>query len=73
MTHWTQEQYQEYLARIGAKKKAFLENGKDTPDVGPELKLAGKIMKWAKEHGYPCQCFRQSRKAKSFLVPGWPD
>jgi len=42
-------------------------------DSGPESKLQGKIMQWCKEHGFPCQCFRMSRKARGFLVPGWPD
>ena len=24
-------------------------------DSGPESKLQGKIMKWCKDHGFPCQ------------------
>ena len=39
----------------------------------PESKLQGEIMKWAKERGYPCQCFRQSKRVKGILVSGWPD
>ena len=55
------------------------------PDIFPEQRhadeepdekesvLAGKIMKWAKDNAYPVQCFRQSVKARGFMVPGWPD
>ena len=43
------------------------------PDEGPESKLQGKITFWAKDHGFPCLSFRQSRNAKGFISPGWPD
>ena len=39
----------------------------------PESTLQKNIVRWAKRKGYPCQCFRQSRKARGFLVPGWFD
>ncbi|MDD5095835.1 MAG: hypothetical protein PHV74_15900 [Dehalococcoidia bacterium] len=39
----------------------------------PESKLQRDIMSWAKRKGYPCQCFRQSKRVKGILVPGWPD
>lgn len=42
-------------------------------DKGKESRLAGKIMQDCKDLGWPCQCFRQSRKAIGFLVPGWWD
>jgi len=42
-------------------------------DSGKESVLRRKISKWALGEGIPCQCFRQSKKAKGFLVPGWPD
>jgi len=45
----------------------------DTPDPGPESVLQSKIMKYCKDNGFPCLCFRPSKKAKGFLVPGWPD
>jgi len=45
----------------------------DTPDPGPEEILAGKIMKFCKENGFPHQCFRKSQKAKAFLNPGLTD
>ena len=65
---WTQEQLDEYMYRTSDTA------GDETePDPGPESSLSGKITKWAKDHGYPCQCFRQSRKARGFTVPGWPD
>jgi len=66
---WTKEQLQEYMMSL----QLNMNPKDDTPDPGPESKLQAKIAKWAKDHGYPCQCFRQSKKAKGFLVPGWPD
>ena len=50
--------------------------GDTTPglaDPEPESALMSKIMKFCKLEGYPAQCFRSSRKAVGFLVPGWPD
>jgi len=38
-----------------------------------EAELMGRVMLYCKQEGFPCQCFRASRKAKGFLVPGWPD
>ena len=38
-----------------------------------ESVLQGKITQWAKDHGYPCLSFRQSKKAHGFLLPGYPD
>jgi hypothetical protein len=58
-------------AKMAAKKRQDPEE--DVPDEGPESILQGKIMKYCKESGFPCLCFRQSKKAKDFLVPGWPD
>ncbi len=70
---WTEQQYQEHMAK--ARPSWLGVCGEDTTaaDPGPESVLSGKIVRWAKERGYPCQCFRQSRKARGFLAPGWPD
>jgi len=68
MTHWTEDQYQAHLARQQA-----LSSAPDTPDPGPESRLASRISRWAKERHYPCLNLRQSPKAKGFLPPGWPD
>jgi|GEM_PF-4950312 len=65
---WTETQWLEYVAR---RQRQIAD--KHEADPGPESDLQGKIQKWAKEHGYPCQCFRQSAKARRFLVVGWPD
>jgi len=70
MVNWTEAQYHEYLARL---RSGEVPEEDDKPDEGPESVLQGKIMQWAKQHAYPCQCFRRSRKAKKFLVPGLPD
>ena len=72
----TQEQVDEYKVKARAWRRG--DPAPDLPalhvaDEGKESDLSGKIQKWAKDHGYPCQCFRQSVKAKGFLVPGWPD
>ena len=45
----------------------------ETSDQGPESVLQSKIVKWCKDAGYPCLSFRQSKKAKGFLLPGYPD
>ena len=58
---WTEERFKEWEAE---------QQGKADP---PEKVLQGKITAWAREHGYPCLSFRQSPKAKGFLLPGWPD
>ena len=43
------------------------------PDEGPESSLSKKIRAYGKDHGYPTQVNRQSKKAKGFAEPGWPD
>ena len=68
---WTNEQYEEWQATQNARESTF--KAEDIPDIGKEEVLQGKILKWAKERGFPCQCFRKSRKAIAFLVPGLPD
>lgn len=72
---WTEEQLLEYSVKHKSRVKRPMPADLvvDVPDEGPESTLQGKIMKWAKDRGYPCQCFKQSRKAIGFLVPGWPD
>lgn len=43
------------------------------PDPGLENSLSKKIRAYGKDHGYPTQVNRQSKKAKGFAEPGWPD
>ena len=43
------------------------------PEETSEAKLMGRIMQECKARGFPCQCFRASRKAIGFITPGWPD
>ncbi len=45
----------------------------DSPDPGPESVLQAKIVAHAKSKGWPCLSFRQSKKARGYLEPGWPD
>lgn len=55
-------------------KKLGHANQQDLPaDEGPESKLAGKVMKWAKDNGFPHHCNRQTIRARGLLTPGWPD
>ena len=63
---WTAQDLADYMQKIEAQKD-------DTPDEGKESELQGKIVKYCKDHGFPCLSFRQSRKAQGFLTPGWPD
>lgn len=70
MTHWTEQEYYEYMAR---RERLTISKREEEPDPGPESDLQGKIMKWATDNGYPCLCFKQSKQARGFLVPGWPD
>ena len=52
----TPEEYQTYL--IEYRRKMGLENNPtatDTPDLGFESTLQGKIQKYCKDHGYPNQ------------------
>jgi hypothetical protein len=75
--HWTEEKTSEYLRKFrGLSSRPPERQAADGPkeaDEGPESVLQRKIVKWAKEHGYPCCSFRQSRKARGFLPAGWPD
>lgn len=69
---------QAYLNRARAWRRYPGESSAGTPPEPPasdevESVLQGKIVRWAKEYGYPCQCFRQSKRVKGILVPGWPD
>ena len=75
----SEEDYQQFLRlrELESRRvKAILQtlpDADETPDPGPESVLAGKIVKYCKDHGYPCQCFRKSKKAKGFLVKGLTD
>ena len=66
---FTEEWLRNYQQRLSRKQIG----DDDVADEGPESILQGKIQKWAKEHGYPCLSLHKSRKAKGFIVPGWPD
>ncbi len=72
---WAQEQIEKELRRRGSPEWFVPEWAihSDQADKGPESVLQGKIVKWAKEWGRPCQSNRQTRKAKGLLNPGWPD
>ncbi|RLB94063.1 MAG: hypothetical protein DRH26_02235 [Deltaproteobacteria bacterium] len=74
MVHLTEAEGNALLIQQANKinPPAVLDTG-EVADEGPESLLQGKIVKYCQEHGLPCQCFRQSRKARGFLVPGWPD
>lgn len=72
MTRWTEAEYQDWKDK--REVKLYRNIGEvDTPDYGPESKLAGKISKWAKTNGYPILNFRQSKKAAGFIPVGFPD
>lgn len=73
MTHWTEAELEQYMLKRERLTHIPSPTGKDTPDEGPESRLQGKIQKWCKDWGRPCQCFRKSRKAHAFLIPGWVD
>ena len=70
----TEAEVEAYMAEYEAKMRpqSTISN-QDIPDQGPEANLARKIVKYCDEHGFVCQCFRQSKKAKGFLMPGLPD
>lgn len=60
-------------ARVDKKLGVTTPDHPDQPDPGPEDVLAGKIMKYCTESGFPHVCFRKSQKAKKFLKPGVTD
>lgn len=66
-------EFQQMKARVDKTLGRTEKEVDDTPDPGPEDVLAGKIMKYCKENGFPHQCFRKSQKAKAFLTPGLTD
>lgn len=67
---WTQAEYERYINDHFNELAYFSD---DVPDEGSESVLAGKIQKWARDKGYPCQSNRQTKRAKGLLTPGWPD
>ncbi len=69
----SEEEFAQLEAQSKRGRGVLPKEDEHPPDPGPEEVLAGKIMKWAKERGFPCQCFRKSIKARGFLVPGWAD
>jgi len=79
MTRWSEEEYQKFKARQEQlaplpRDMAYHDlAGAEEPDEGPESKLQGKIVKWAKEWGRPIQSNRQTKGARTLLTPGWPD
>ena len=74
---WSENQAKQYMAEYMLSKAPKSPPGSTLPedkaDIGPESKLQAKIVNYCNEHAFPCQCFRQSKKARGFLVPGWPD
>ncbi len=42
-------------------------------DEGPESRLQAKIRKYAKDRGYPCLIFPQTKAVMKFLPPGYLD
>ena len=76
MTRWSEKEFEEYQAkrdRLAPLPRYSDLAGADEADEGPESKLQGKIVKWAKEWGRPIQSNRQTRGARTLLTPGWPD
>jgi len=52
----TMADYNVYMAEHDAKMHPQSQvDGEDIADRGPESKLQGKIVKYCKEHGFPCQ------------------
>lgn len=72
---WTPEQLTEYLAKHNSPTWVVPEWAmpEDQPDPGPESVLQGKIEAWCREWGRPYLSFRQSKRVKRILPPGWPD
>lgn len=77
---WTEDQLTDYLNRARLERRCNPAPLSGTHDAGPpastderESVLQGKIVRWAKEHGYPCQSNRQTKHAQGLLTPGWPD
>ena len=71
---WTPEQAQEHMQKAqGWNGKHITDDSKIVYDEGPESALQRKIEAWAKDKGFPCLSFRQSKKAQGFLLAGWPD
>ena len=68
MTHWSENQYQEYMSKLKSTRQSSLET-KDIPDQGPESKLQARVLNWCSEHGYPVFHDRSRRKN----IRGWPD
>lgn len=68
MTRWSDSELTEYMLQF---KKP--ESDDQEADLGPESILQAKIVKWAKGKGYPCLSLKQSKKARGYIIPGWPD
>jgi hypothetical protein len=62
----------EYMQRFDKEIKPYHPDTMEA-DEGPESNLQKKIVAWAKNKGYPCLSFKQSRKAIGYLLPGYPD
>lgn len=71
MTRWTEAEYGAYRAK--QDRIDPLAGKREDADEGPESKLQGKITKLCKDKAWPCLSFRQSSKARGFIIPGWPD
>lgn len=69
----SEDEYLEMKARVDRALGRTKPEEEHEPDPGPEEVLAGKIMKYCNDNGFPHQCFRKSQKAKGFLSPGLTD
>ena len=62
----TEEEYRVLQQQAGLKA--------DPPEEPEgESRLMSLIRGFCLKQGLPVQCFRQSKKAKGFITPGWPD
>lgn len=69
---WSQAEYDAYMIKFNHDVKPFHPDTMES-DPGPESNLQKKIVAWAKSKGYPCLSFKQSKQAKGYLLPGYPD
>ena len=70
---WSQVEYDQYMQKFNKDIKPYHPDTMEEADQGPESDLQKKIVAWAKNKGYPCLSFKQSRKAIGYLLPGYPD
>ena len=69
MTHWTQDQYEAYIASNRAIVKEIVDPGPETPDEGPESRLQAKCIAYCKGKGW--LVWHDYSRGKN--EAGWPD